>query len=63
MTKRYYCNFCGKDDTQVNQLVAGPEVFICNECIDQCADIINPQKLGAKEYDSWSFDIHGEGLK
>jgi ATP-dependent Clp protease ATP-binding subunit ClpX len=49
-----YCSFCGNTQDDVNQMVAGPDsVAICNECIDLCADIINPAKLGAKEYDSW----------
>jgi len=34
------CSFCGKNAHQVRKLIAGPKVFICNECIDLCNDII-----------------------
>ena len=35
------CSFCGKTSDQVRRLVAGPGVFICNECIDLCCDILD----------------------
>ncbi len=35
------CSFCGKPDNQVTRIVAGPGVFICNECVDLCATIIS----------------------
>ena len=31
-----YCSFCGKTQHEVQKLVAGPDVFICNECVDLC---------------------------
>lgn len=34
------CSFCGKDETQVNRLIAGPGVFICNECVSLCDEIL-----------------------
>jgi ATP-dependent Clp protease ATP-binding subunit ClpX len=34
------CSFCGKHQRQVNKLIAGPGVYICNECIDLCVEII-----------------------
>ena len=34
------CNFCAKDQTQVRKIVAGDSVFICDECIDLCNDIL-----------------------
>ena len=34
------CSFCGKDQNSVKKLIAGPSVFICNECIDLCTNII-----------------------
>jgi ATP-dependent protease Clp ATPase subunit len=34
------CSFCQKPDTEVQRLVAGPAVFVCNECVDLCAQII-----------------------
>ncbi len=34
------CSFCGKDQTDVTKLIAGPGVFICNQCVDLCNQII-----------------------
>jgi hypothetical protein len=34
------CSFCGKPNTEVERLVAGPGVYICNECVSLCADIL-----------------------
>lgn len=34
------CSFCGKVQTEVAQLIAGPAVFICDECTDLCAQIV-----------------------
>ena len=34
------CSFCGKHQRQVNKLIAGPGVYICNECVDLCVEII-----------------------
>ena len=35
-----YCSFCGKSQHEVKKLIAGPSVFICDECIDLCNEII-----------------------
>jgi hypothetical protein len=34
------CSFCGKDENEVEKLVSGPSVHICNECVDTCNEII-----------------------
>jgi ATP-dependent Clp protease ATP-binding subunit ClpX len=34
--KRLYCSFCGKERAEVCYLIAGPTVFICNECVELC---------------------------
>ena len=34
------CNFCGKSQKEVKKLIAGPGVYICDECIELCNDII-----------------------
>lgn len=34
-----YCSFCGKEKSEVAYLVAGPTVFICNECVELCREI------------------------
>ena len=49
-----YCSFCGKNQHEVNKLVAGPHVFICDECIDVCSDIIDEQLLRLIEGDEAS---------
>jgi ATP-dependent Clp protease ATP-binding subunit ClpX len=53
--KLLYCSFCGKSQHEVRKLIAGPSVFICDECIDLCNDIIkeeahadNGGKVGGK---------------
>ena len=35
------CSFCGKKRDEIKKLIAGPTVYICNECIDLCNDIID----------------------
>jgi len=40
--KTLYCSFCGKSQHEVRKLVAGPKVFICDECVVLCTDIIEP---------------------
>ncbi len=54
-TKLLYCSFCNKSQHQVRKLIAGPSVFICDECVELCNDIIleEVQKL---ESDSSSSD-------
>lgn len=39
-----YCSFCGKDQHQVKRLIAGPVVFICNECVELCMSILREEK-------------------
>ncbi len=38
-----YCSFCGKSQHEVRKLIAGPNVFICNECVELCMDIIKEE--------------------
>ena len=48
--KLLYCSFCGKSQHEVKKLIAGPSVFICDECVDLCNDIIKEEvKNPAKE--------------
>ncbi|QWD60996.1 ATP-dependent Clp protease ATP-binding subunit ClpX [Polynucleobacter sp. MWH-UH35A] len=51
--KILYCSFCGKSQHEVKKLIAGPSVFICDECIDLCTDIIQEEiaKLPKEEGD------------
>ena len=41
--KLLYCSFCGKSQHEVQRLIAGPQVFICNECVELCNDIIREE--------------------
>ena len=41
--KLLYCSFCGKSQHEVKKLIAGPSVFICDECVDLCNDIIREE--------------------
>lgn len=40
LKKHLYCSFCGKSDQQVQKLIAGPTVFICDECVALCSEIV-----------------------
>lgn len=42
-----YCSFCGKSQHEVRKLIAGPTVFICDECVELCMDIIREESKGA----------------
>lgn len=42
-----YCSFCGKSEHEVRKLIAGPTVFICDECVELCVDIIRTADKGA----------------
>jgi ClpX C4-type zinc finger len=37
------CSFCGKAQNEVGKLIAGPDVYICNECVDLCCEIIEEE--------------------
>ncbi|OHV11850.1 ATP-dependent Clp protease ATP-binding subunit ClpX [Kushneria phosphatilytica] len=45
--KLLYCSFCGKNQNEVRKLIAGPSVYICDECVDLCNDIIREEVLEA----------------
>ncbi|MDM1707085.1 ATP-dependent Clp protease ATP-binding subunit ClpX [Thiopseudomonas alkaliphila] len=52
--KLLYCTFCGKSQHEVRKLIAGPSVFICDECVDLCNDIIREEAAAKVESDSES---------
>jgi ATP-dependent Clp protease ATP-binding subunit ClpX len=52
--KLLYCSFCGKSQHEVRKLIAGPSVFICDECVDLCLDIIREDV--SKEVDKDNAD-------
>ena len=48
--KILYCSFCGKGQNEVQKLIAGPSVYICEECVDLCNNIID-EELGSEDSD------------
>ncbi len=54
--KLLYCSFCGKSQHEVRKLIAGPSVFVCDECVELCNDIIR------EEVQEKSPSIHGSKL-
>ncbi|WP_028536599.1 ATP-dependent Clp protease ATP-binding subunit ClpX [Paludibacterium yongneupense] len=50
--KLLYCSFCGKSQHEVQRLIAGPQVFICNECVELCNDIIREELDAPKPVDA-----------
>ena len=52
-----YCSFCGKSQHEVRKLIAGPTVFICDECVELCMDIIREEtKASGLKGDRWRAD-------
>ena len=49
--KLLYCSFCGKSQNEVKKLIAGPSVFICDECIELCNDIVREELQEAQAAD------------
>ena len=43
--ERLGCSFCGKDQNEVAELIAGPSVFVCDECIDTCNQILSGKSI------------------
>jgi ATP-dependent Clp protease ATP-binding subunit ClpX len=50
--KLLYCSFCGKSQHEVRKLIAGPSVFVCDECVELCNDIIREEMHDSKEESS-----------
>lgn len=51
------CSFCGKSQKQVQQLIAGPGVYICDECVELCNEIIEERLSESNEETSHEFDL------
>ena len=49
--KLLFCSFCGKNQNEVRRLIAGPSVYICDECVDLCNDIISEEAVVAESSD------------
>ena len=48
-TTKLNCSFCGKEQSKVKKLIAGPNIYICNECVDLCNDILLEENKNEKE--------------
>lgn len=53
--KQLHCSFCGKPQSQVDRIIAGPGAYICNECIDLCKEIIDDENI--YDYDQGDFEL------
>jgi ATP-dependent Clp protease ATP-binding subunit ClpX len=51
------CSFCGKNQDEVKKLIAGPSVFICDECVDLCNDIIREEISGSDDLPEESEEL------
>ena len=52
--KLLYCSFCGKSQHEVRKLIAGPSVFVCDECVELCNEIIREESEELEDQDSQS---------
>ncbi len=55
--KLLYCSFCGKSQHEVRKLIAGPSVFICDECVELCNDIIREEAQGDQSGKTSTSDL------
>ncbi len=56
-----FCSFCGKNQTEVKKLIAGPAVYICDECIQLCGEIIEEE--GEKQQSGFQHDLVPKKIK
>ena len=56
------CSFCLKPDSEVAKLVAGPGVYICNECVDLCSQVIGNPPPMPPGMTSWEEDLDLDGV-
>ncbi len=55
--KLLYCSFCGKSQHEVRKLIAGPSVFVCDECVELCNDIIREEAQGGEKSGKGGDDL------
>lgn len=49
----FYCSFCSKSQHEVKRMIAGPTVFICDECTDLCHHIVHKESLSYRIKETW----------
>src|SRR5574344_2575022 len=54
---RLKCSFCGKTQDQVKKLIAGPEVYICDECVELCNEILDEEFFENKDKDGATAEV------
>ncbi len=59
LDKNLKCSFCGKSVSQVKKLIAGPGVYICNECVDLCMDLLHSREPQEDKKDEKLYDQDG----
>ena len=57
------CSFCGKSQEMVAKLIAGPDVYICDECIDLCNEIVGTTDIMPKEDRVWGKTLPPKEIK
>ena len=57
------CSFCGKTQDQVKKLIAGPEVYICDECVELCNEILDEEFFDSKEKEGVEEGINNKEEK
>ena len=62
-TGTLYCSFCGKNQHEVPKLIAGPAVFICDECVDLCSEIVEKKTSNPDPATKQAREIKLEELK
>ena len=60
---RLKCSFCGKTQDQVKKLIAGPEVYICDECVELCNEILDEEFFENKEKEGASKEKSGKSAE
>ena len=60
---RLKCSFCGKTQDQVKKLIAGPEVYICDECVELCNEILDEEFFENKEKEGSSKEKGGKSAE
>ena len=59
VTGNLHCSFCGKSQKEVKKLIAGPTVYICDECIELCNDIISEEtQKSQQKQEGQGFSFH-----
>ncbi|MGD0556159.1 MAG: ClpX C4-type zinc finger protein [Streptosporangiaceae bacterium] len=56
------CSFCGKPSTEVEKVIAGPGVYICNECVGLCNDILGTERQKPSEVPVWEESMSDEQI-